>query len=101
MTVVAFHSAGTIALLEGLLTAPCTQPACGGVVQLSLSAPHLSHYSGHSFSRLFHDLASTGFICIGLYRQLRASSSHRYVITAPNPDLLLHHTDLVLALLSP
>ena len=100
MTVVAFHSPGTVTLVERLLQVG-HQPACGNMVQLSLSSELLAQYAKLPFSSLFQDLARRDIICIGLYRQLNNGAGNRYVITAPDPDLQLHNTDMVLAVLSP
>lgn len=105
MTIVAFHSPGTITLIERLLQAG--HHTYGKVVQLAVWSDQLSMYAGSHFGKLFDDLASQNIICIGLYRLMNivttpSSSSHyRYVITAPNSKLQIHHTDLILALQSP
>ena len=100
MTVVAFHSPGSVTLVERLLQVD-RQPVYGNMIQFSLSSELLAQYAKQPFSTLFQDLASRDIICVGLYRQLNNAAGYRYVITAPEPDLQLHNTDLVLAVLSP
>ena len=114
----AFHSPGTLYLIEDIIT--CRRWVNSQVVPLSLS-----QYAGKTFSEVYNDQLKKHAICLGLYRQLprsnygndsididmdasleletmasssSASPSKRYVITAPAPSLRIEETDMAFLL---
>jgi hypothetical protein len=109
----AFHSPGTVYLIEDLI----------GKRTFSQIIPMpLMEYQGSSFSELYNDQLKNHAICLGLYRVLPsdsqdesdyvpASKNHsldsvftpvkptkHYVITAPSPSLKLEATDIAFLL---
>ena len=109
----AFHSPGTVYLIEDLI----------GRRTISQVIPMpLNEYEGNSFSELYNDQLKNHAICLGLYRQLSSPDSQddngqvptsdhsidsffttvkptkHYVITAPSPSLKLEATDIAFIL---
>ena len=106
----AFHSPGTVYLIEDLIG----RRACSQVVPMPLT-----DFEGKSFSELYNDQLKNHAICLGLYRQLPSSDcgdvpqvsnrsvdstfkivkpTKHYVITAPSPSLKLEATDIAFLL---
>ena len=109
----AFHSPGTVYLIEDLI----------GRRTVSQVIPMpLTEYEGNSFSELYNDQLKNHAICLGLYRQLPSDSqgesghvptsnhsmdstfttvkpTKHYVITAPSPSLKLEATDIAFLLM--
>ena len=96
LTTVTFHSPGIIYLLESLLGTLPQRSKCGIMIELPISAAY--HFVGNFYGKLYHYMADQGLLCIGIHRQLYPGSCHRYIITAPNSDLILLHNDILLAL---
>ena len=110
----AFHSPGTLYLVEDLIH-PSSTRTRSQVVPVPLT-----DYEGMSFSRLYNDQLKKHSICLGLYRQLPSDSDENghiptsnhsvdstietvkstkhYVITAPLPSLKLEATDIAFLL---
>ena len=110
----AFHSPGTLYLVEDLIHASGTRTR-SQVVPVPLTS-----YAGKNFSHLYNNFLSKHSVCLGLYRQLPASDSgedvtsapttnqstdslrvepkKHYVITAPSSDLELEATDIAFLL---
>ena len=111
----AFHSPGTLYLVEDLVN-----PSGTGTRSQVVPVP-LNDYEGEKFSKLYNDQLKKHAICLGLYRQLSSSDSEEnghvptvnhsadsnsstvkptkhYVITAPLPTLVLEATDIAFLL---
>ena len=110
----AFHSPGTLYLVEDLIH-PSSTRTRSQVVPVPLT-----DYEGMNFSRLYNDQLKKHSICLGLYRQLPSDSDENghiptsnhsvdstietvkstkhYVITAPLPSLKLEATDIAFLL---
>ena len=111
----AFHSPGTLYLIEDLIT--CRRGVNNQVVLVSVA-----DYAGKTFTELYNDQLEKYAVCLGLFRQLPSSKydtdflqpsssrestesplkavklSKHYVITAPPPHLSLEATDLAFLL---
>ena len=110
----AFHSPGTLYLIEDLIT--CRRSVNSRVVLVSIT-----DYAGKTFSKLYNDQLERHTVCLGLFRQLPPSKHDdnflllnssqvsttspslvkpvkHYVITAPPPSLLLEETDFAFVL---
>ena len=115
----AFHSPGTLYLVEDLIH-PSSTRTRSQVVPMPLT-----DYDGSTFSKLYNDQLKKHSICLGLYRQLASSDSpdengriqtsknhsledsiftpvkptKHYVITAPDRSLKLKATDIAFLLI--
>ena len=114
----AFHSPGTLYLVEDLI-----HPSSTRTRSQVIPVP-LTNYNGSTFSELYNDQLKKHSICLGLYRQLASSDSpdengrvqtsknysldsiftpvkptKHYVITAPSKDLKLKATDIAFLLI--
>ena len=112
----AFHSPGTLYLIEDIIT--CRKWVNSQVVQLPLT-----QYAGKTFSELYNEKLKKHAVCLGIYRRLPSSnyddvnvnltvdapqestgrasvmkSTKHYVITAPPPTLCLESTDMAFIL---
>ena len=111
----AFHSPGTLYLVEDLIHASGTKTR-SQVIPLPVA-----DYTGKTFSDLYNDQLEKHAVCLGLYRQLPSDDSNKnhdsnstssssadsievikpkkhYVITAPLPSLKLEPTDIAFLL---
>ena len=112
----AFHSPGTLYLIEDLIH-PSSTRTRSQVIPIPLT-----DYGGLNFSKLYNDQLKKHAICLGLYRQLPSPDSQdengqvptsdhsidslfttvkptkHYVITAPSPSLELEATDIAFLL---
>ena len=110
----AFHSPGTLHLVEDLI-----HPSHTRTHSQVIPVP-LTDYEGMTFSKLYNDQLKKHTICLGLYRQLPSYSDENvhlttsyhsmdssykvmkptkhYVITAPLPSLKLEATDIAFLL---
>jgi hypothetical protein len=115
----AFHSPGTLYLIEDLIH-PSSTRTRSQVVPVPLT-----DYHGLIFSKFYNDQVKKHAVCLGLYRQLTSSDSEdenghvppasknysldsvftpvkptkHYVITAPSPSLKLKATDIAFLLI--
>ena len=107
----AFHSPGTLYLVEDLVH------ASGTVTRSQVLPLSLANYAGRTFADLYIDQLKRNSVCLGLYRQLPTSDkvqnvhqeqevesydsvkqTKHYVITAPPPNLRLESTDFAFIL---
>ena len=110
----AFHSPGTLYLIEDLVNTSGTKSQCRLVPVSIESTPFVDK----TFSEFYNDQLKKNAICLGIYRKLPTSeqdlivnetttsfsegkSIKRYVITAPSPDLELELTDIAFVLVDP
>ena len=88
----AFHGPGTLYLVEDLIHASGTDVQC----LPNLIAISQTDYPGKTFGEFYNDQLGKCSICLGLARRL--SKSQRYVITCPDPSLLLEESDIAFML---
>ena len=99
VTTSAFHSPGTLFLVENLIGCSSKQSiGQSHIVSIPLSSPEYSHFIDTTFSELYINLLSQNTICLAIYRQLEEGSSKHYVITAPPAHTVLQSTDIAFVL---
>ena len=98
LTTVAFHSPGTIDLLENLLGIGSHGDNGNSIIQIPVTSSELSHFIGGCYKRIYDHFCLRNILCIALYRQIRSHSKYRYVITAPSKELLIEDRDLIFAI---
>ena len=103
ITTAAFHSPGTLHLVENLI---CASGAGWGscstrcqVVALPLNQAQHQLFPTHStFGSLYSALLDHYCMCLGIYRKLAPDSNKHYVITAPPDNMPLEPDDIVFIL---
>jgi potassium large conductance calcium-activated channel subfamily M alpha protein 1 len=85
----AFHGPGTLYLVEDLIHSCGTKALC----QVFSLPIHDTEYSGMRFSDFYNAQLKESNICMGMSRKLSPDSNQSYVITSPDPDLVLEDSD--------
>ena len=80
-----FHSPGTLYLVEDLISSSECQ-----LVSLPVSS---TSFSGRTFADFYEAMLSEGNLCLGLSRKVSSSENNCYVITCPDPKVILEETD--------
>ncbi len=83
----AFHSPGIMKLLESLIQVSETNCLCQAV-PISESG-----FCKKTFREFYQVQLKNNSICLGISRRLNPDSSQRYVITSPEPQLILQEGD--------
>lgn len=99
LTTVVFHNPGIIDLLDSLLgTSEGRGSTCGTVVEIPMSSGSYGSFAGGFYGSLYRRMAERGYLCIGIRRELYPGSSQRCFATAPDCDVLVLQSDVVLSL---
>ena len=90
----AFHGPGTLYLVEDLIHSSGTRTSCQ-VVSLPILG---SEYTGMRFGEFYNAQLNESNVCMGVSRKLSPDSNQSYVITSPDPDLVLDESDVAFIL---
>ena len=100
LTTVAFHSPGTITLLEHLLciSGDSSAAAKSTIMQIPVTQQLLRQLAKNQYNEVFKYFCFHNILCIAVYRRIRNGSNSRYVITAPPKTLCITTSDIIFAI---
>ena len=91
VTSTAFHGPGALYLVEDLIHSAKSKNVCQ-MISVPISN---TDYSGKTYKEFYNAQLKEYSVCLGLSRRLPSNDMQRYVITCPDPNLVLVESDHV------
>jgi len=89
----AFHSPGTVYIIEEMIHASGSS-SCSGSCQVMAIPLEDTEHKAKTFGELYNAQLDENSICLAIYRHLPHDLSKHYVITAPDSHMTLQETDI-------